>query len=101
MQATEAGTGTIGPMVKPYRPGIEARRAILRELRRRELAGEPAPSINQLAAAIDLTYTPTRQHLIHLAADGLIEWAPTRGSRTAGPRLSAAGRHAADLSTGD
>lgn len=100
MQVAEAGVVESPIMTRPYRPGVEARRAILLELRRRELAGEPAPSIYALARAVGLTYSPTRRHLSLLAADGLIAWTPTRGSHSAGATLLPAGRHAADLSAG-
>ena len=83
--------------VRPSRPGNEARRKILAELRRGELARERPPSIYALAKAIGLTYTPTRVHLSHLSEAGLIYWAPTRGQQNAGPVLTPAGRMAAGL----
>lgn len=80
--------------------GVTARRKILAELRRGELARERPPSILALADACGMAYTPTRNQLVHLADAGLILWAPTRGRRSAGAVLTQSGRAAADLLIG-
>lgn len=75
-------------MVRAMRPGVIARRAILRELRRRK--GSPA-SAAELATAADLSERTTRHHLGTLESTGLIEatpgW-PTRYSLTAAGRIA-------------
>lgn len=114
MQVTEAAPLVIGgnlhpfgtiPVMserKPDHRGVTAQRAILAELRRRERAEPPlqAPSLRELAAAIGLTYMPTRRHVIKLASDGLVAWLPVPRGRSSVLSLTIAGRTAADLSTG-
>ena len=88
------GTATIVPMVKPYRPGVEARRAILKELRRRELAGEPAPSAVLVASVLGMPRTTVSRHVENLRRLG---WASTTTGRSAVITLTDAGRNAADM----
>lgn len=88
MQTTEAPTATTGgicrpsptilPMVKPYRPGIEARRAILRELRRRLDSDEPPATSRQLAEVAGLSAGQCWQHLRTLMDAGLVARNPKR-----------------------
>lgn len=99
MQATGCETGTIGAMVRAYRPGIEARRAILAELRRREIAAEAPPGVRELGRKVDQTLRPLRAHLAHLTRDGLVTVTQGRGRTPGAVSLTDAGRHAADLST--
>lgn len=84
----------LATMVKPYRPGVEARRAILLELRRRELAGEPAPSASELARALDWPRTNVTFHVARLRRLG---WATATRGRYAHVMLTDAGRNAAEL----
>lgn len=79
-------------MVKPYRPGVEARRAILRELRRRELAGEPAPSALALAAALGMSKSAVNRYVLSMVEWG---WMTTRAGRRGGVFLTDEGRIAA------
>lgn len=86
--------GIMGAMTRPYRPGVEARRLILRELRRRELAGEPAPSAVALAAALGAPRSTTDMHVGTLRRLG---WVTRTTGRTAAVTLTDAGRNAADM----
>lgn len=80
-------------MVKPYRPGVEARRAILMELRRRELAGEPAPSLSELADAIGMSTGGTHRHVRTMRDAGLLT---TRRGNSGYIALTDSGQIAAD-----
>lgn len=77
--------------MKAYRPGVEARRAILKELRRRELAGEPAPSIVELKLLAGGAY----RHVRTMRDAGLLT---TRRGNKGYIALTDAGRIAADSS---
>lgn len=89
--------GMIGLMVKPYAPGIEARRAILRELRRRELANEPEPSIRALALVAGLSRRQTDRYLEEMVDAGLLSMLRRMGRGGAAVGLTDAGRLAADI----
>jgi predicted transcriptional regulator len=52
--------------------GAVARTAIVAELRRRELAREPAPSLRELAAVVGLAERTVRYHLAILSAAGTV-----------------------------
>lgn len=78
-------------VMKAYRPGVEARRAILRELRRRELAGEPAPSLADLKLLMGGAY----RHVRTMRDAGLLT---TRRGNKGYIALTEAGRIAADAS---
>lgn len=101
MQTTEVAAGTILVMAerRPDRRGLAARRAILIELRRRELADEPPPGVRELARLIGQGYTPTRHHVGYLLSGELVRVEPGRGRRPGRVTLTTAGRQAADLST--
>lgn len=94
MQAAEAAMIESPPMVKPYKPGVDARRAILRELRRRELAGEPAPSTRELAPIVGLGPTSIWRHVASMRAMG---WASVTTGRTGAVYLTEEGRNAASM----
>ena len=94
MQAAEAAMVSSDSMVKPYKPGVDARRAILLELRRRELAGEPAASMRALAAVVNLGSTSVWRHVASMRKMG---WVSTTPGRTGAVRLSEEGRNAADM----
>lgn len=85
----------IAGMTRPYRPGVEARRAILLELRRRELAGEPAPSLSELAATAGLSTGGAHRHVRTMRDAGLLT---TRRGQSGYIALTDAGRIAADTS---
>lgn len=87
---------TIAPM-KPYRPGIEARRAILQELRRRELADEPAPSIRALALSACLSRRQIDRYLEEMTDAGLLTMVRRMGRGGAVVGLTDAGRLSADI----
>lgn len=78
--------------MKPYKPGILAKQAILRELRRRELAGEPPPSVVALAVALGEPRSSTDHHVAAMAAMG---WVTRTRGRTAAVSLTDFGRIAA------
>lgn len=79
---------------KPDHRGVTARTAILRELRRREDAGLPAPTMRQLAAVTGASHASAILHVRTLAAAGLVE---QRGElRHRRPYLTPAGRIATD-----
>lgn len=113
MQATEAAPLVIGGNLRPFgtipgmaerKPdhrGVTAQRAILAELRRRELAEPPedAPGVRELARALGQGYTPTRHHVVYLVESELIEVVPGRGRSPGMVTLTKAGRTAADLFT--
>lgn len=80
-------------MVKPYRPGASTRRAILLELRRRELAGERAPTLAELATVAGVTTSTARRQTVTMASAGLIH---SRFYGYRATRLTEAGRLAAD-----
>lgn len=82
-------------MTRPYRPGVEARRLILRELRRRELVGEPAPSLRDLAAAIGMSTGGAHRHVRTMRDAGLLT---TRRGQSGYIALTDAGQLAADTS---
>jgi DNA-binding MarR family transcriptional regulator len=79
-------------MVKAYRPGVEARHAILRELRRMELARLPAPSVVTLAAALGEPRSTTDHHVVAMVRMG---WLTRTTGRTAAVYLTDIGRNAA------
>lgn len=79
-------------MTKLYRPGVDARRAILLELRRRELAGKPAPSAVALAADFGVPRSTLQRHVATLARWG---WVTTRAGRAGCILLTEEGRSAA------
>lgn len=81
---------TITPMVRATRPGVVARRAILRELRRRAGADLDAPTYAELSAVTGLGPSSIALHLRTLAKAGLIE--RVNGALT----LTEAGRIATD-----
>lgn len=81
-------------MVKPYRPGVAARRAILQELRLRELAGEPAPSAAKLARESGWPRSTISFHVVNLVRLG---WATVTTGRNGAIQLTDAGRNAADM----
>lgn len=83
-----------GTMVKPYKPGIEARDAILREIRRREDAGEKPPTTRELAALIGRAHTTAMRHVRTLERVGLVQHVG-RG-RNQETHLTEAGRIATD-----
>lgn len=85
---------TLRPM--PQRvPEQAVRVAILRELRRGELANEPRPSFVVLARVIGTSETNARYHARALRGLCLLEWVSTRGADTE-VRLTPAGRLSAD-----
>lgn len=55
-----------------YEPGIKARRAILRELDRRETAGLPSPSLILLGELLELRPSTVREHVNILIKAGMI-----------------------------
>lgn len=59
-------------VMKAYKPGIEARSAILRELRRREDAGEPT-TVRALAEALDMKRSTVAFHLATLREAGMVK----------------------------
>ncbi len=83
---------TIAGMTKPYRPGVESRRAILLELRRRELAGEPAPTALALASTLGMSRSSANRFILSMAEWG---WMTTRAGRNGGVFLTDEGRIAA------
>lgn len=83
---------TFGAMTKLYKPGAEACRAILRELRRRELAGEPAPSAVALARDLGMSRSSVQRFVGMMAGWG---WMTTRQGRHGGVALTDEGRIAA------
>lgn len=83
---------TLPPMVKPYRPGVEARDAILRELRRREDAGEPT-TVRAIALALGMKRSTAALHMATLRDAGLVMAHPGRIGRH---ELTLAGRIATD-----
>lgn len=97
MQVTvQLEAGTLPPMVKPYRPGVEARDVILRELRRREDARPklPPPSLSDLAALLGgVEESTVSRHLSTLRKAGAVERDPQRYRSW---RLTDAGRIATD-----
>lgn len=95
MQTTEATMVESPVMTRPYRPGIEARRAILRELRRRELAGDTPPSLRDLAESIGLSTGGTHRHIRTMRDAGLLT---TRRGNSGYIALTDAGQLAADAS---
>lgn len=62
--------------------GKRARDAILAELRRREDAGLPAPTIDELATVAGVSHSSAMRHVKVLRADGKV--------RQAGPQLKRA-----------
>lgn len=87
------------PLAWTQRRGDRARLAILAELRRRERAGEDAPSMRQLADAIVRSYRQTRRYLGHLREAGLVDWEDRIGRSGASIRLTDAGRLVAGRET--
>lgn len=80
--------------MKAYRPGVEARRAILRELRRREDSGERPPSLADLALILGgVEESTASRHLSTLRNAGLIVRDPQRYRSW---RLTNAGKIATD-----
>lgn len=90
MQATSCAERTIRPMVRATRPGVMARRAILRELRKRR--GVPA-SAAEVAGDLELDRRLILHHLRTLESAGLAESTPGRPTRFT---LTDAGRIATD-----
>lgn len=76
-------------------PEQAVRVAILRELRRGELAHEPRPTFAGLARTIGASMTNTRHHARALRDLCLLEWSSTQGADTE-VRLTPAGRLSAD-----
>lgn len=90
MQATEAAMVESTAMVRATRPGVVARRAILRELRKRR--GVPA-TVSELATASGVERGSARRHLFTLVDGGLVQTEPGRPLRFS---LTAAGILATD-----
>lgn len=90
MQTTVRAVISSAAMVRATRPGVLARKAILRDLRRRR--GVPATA-SAVALAVSLSPNTTRHHLATLAAAGLVEMLP---ERPATYRLTTAGKIATD-----
>lgn len=80
------------PMVKPYRPGVEARAAILGELRRREDAGLTV-TVRALAEALRMKRSTLADHLATMRRAGLVVANP---GRNGGHKLTDAGKIATD-----
>lgn len=78
--------------MKAYKPGIAARQAILRELRRRELAKLPAPSAVALAVAVGEPRSSTDHHIAAMVRMG---WVTRTTGRKAAVYLTDLGRNAA------
>ena len=78
--------------MKAYKPGILAKQAILRELRRRELAKLPPPSVVALAAALGEPRSSTDHHVAAMVTMG---WVTRTRGRTAAVSLTDVGRTAA------
>lgn len=92
MQATDCAVVESPAMVKPYRPGVEARDAILRELRRREDAVLPT-TVRALADALDMPRSTVAFHLATLRRAGMVRANPGRLGRY---ELTESGRIATD-----
>ena len=75
-----------------YMRGVTLRRAILRELMRRELAGLPAPSAVALAALLAAPRSTVQYHVGTMADRG---WVTTTAGRTGGIYLTNVGREVA------
>ena len=60
-------------MVKAYEPGVEARKAIMAEIRRREDAGEDPPTTRELASLIRRSQPTALDHVHTLLGAGLLE----------------------------
>lgn len=101
MQATEAPVVDLPVMAerKPDHRGLAVQRAILAELRRRELEELDPPGVLALARAIGRTSRPVRNQLAELVEDGLVTVSPNRGRVPGQVKLTPAGRRSADLST--
>lgn len=82
----------IAGMTRPYRPGVEARRLILRELRRRENAGAPA-TVRAIAEAVGMPRSTAAEHLATLRDAGLVV---AIAGRNGGHKLTDAGKIATD-----
>lgn len=82
----------IAGMTRPYRPGVEARRAILLELRRREDAGLPC-TVRALATALGMPRSTAAEHLATMRDAGLVV---AIAGRKGGHRLTMAGKIATD-----
>lgn len=74
------------------RDDVDVRRAILRELRRRELEGEAAPSWPELAEVLGESQTNVRHHARTLRSLCLVAWT----SEYRSVRLTEAGRLSAN-----
>lgn len=83
---------TMPAMGSPHERGELARERILAELRRREKAREPAPTWNELAAALETSRGKVEFHARKLKELGLITWQPSL-ARTL--QLTAKGRRLA------
>lgn len=77
---------------KPDHRGVAARAAILRELRRRLDAGEPA-TVRALALALAMPPSTAGEHVATLRRAGMVT---TRAGRYGGLGLTDAGRIATD-----
>lgn len=93
MQLAETAGRTM-PGMKAYKPGVEARRAILKELRRRELAGEPAPSAARLARELSWPRSTLDEHVTTMVRLG---WATRTIGRNAAIHMTDTGRQVADM----
>ena len=91
MQTTEAAMVSSRTM-KAYKPGVLAKQSILRELRRRELAKLPPPSVVALAAALGEPRSSTDHHVAAMVTMG---WVTRTRGRTAAVSLTDIGRTAA------
>ena len=85
---------TMSFVVKPYRPGVEARAALLRELRRRESDRAPAPSAARLARELSWPRSTLDEHVTTLCRLG---WTTRTIGRNGAIHLTDAGRNAADM----
>ena len=59
------------------RRGEETRAGILRELRRRERAGDLPPTLGELARMLDLRQPTISHHVAILIEDGCVAWEQT------------------------
>ena len=94
MDTPTAGTIESAVMVKAYEPGVEARKAIMAEIRRREDAGEDPPTYRELGARIGRSYTTAREHVKTLVEVGLLQQSGEGRNRKVA--LTASGRICTD-----
>lgn len=81
-------------MTEGYEPGREARRSILREVYRREKAGEPSPSLRELGELLGMHRVSAGYHVREMIGAGLLM------RSDAGLFLSECARATMDLETG-